>query len=384
MRAFGEVRISLRRAGNLADALSTTIPTADMLLGQGRLRDAQRLYEDALGEALRLTVADGTPPQSTGDLEVGLSEILREQNDLPAALAHLAASEALGEPAHSHENRYRWFVSMARIRQAEGDPEAALELLGTAEQDYRRGFLPELRPIDAQTARVWIGQGRLDEATAWVTARGLSSTDAPVYLREFEHLTLARLLIAAHRAAPGTGRLREALHLLGRLLATAETGHRWGSVTEIQLLQALAHAANGDTIRALESLEQALRRAEPEGYCRLFLDEGEPLVALLRNASAAGISPAVVQRLSNTIAPDEGALPLGESAAPAGGLAEPLSERERQVLRLLASELSGPDIARELYISLNTLRTHTRHIFGKLDVNSRPAAVRRAEALGLL
>ncbi|TFD93462.1 helix-turn-helix transcriptional regulator [Cryobacterium lactosi] len=382
VRAFGEVRASLRRAGNLADALSTTIPTADMLLGQGRLRDAQRSYEDALGEALRLSAAEGTPPQSTGDLEVGLSDILREQNDLPAALAHLAASEALGEQAHSHENRYRWFVSMAHIRQAQGDPEAALELLGTAERHYRRGFLPELRPIHAQTARVWISQGRLGEATAWARARGLSSSDAPTYLREFEHLTLARLLIAGHRADPGVGRHRQALHLLGRLLATAETGRRWGSVTEIQLLQALAHAANGDTVRALEPLETALRRAEPEGYCRLFLDEGEPMAALLRHAAAAGIAPDAVRRLSGTLAP--GGLQAGGSEAPVGGLADPLSERERHVLRLLASELSGPDIARELYISLNTLRTHTRHIFGKLDVNSRPAAVRRAEALGLV
>ncbi len=384
VRAFGEVRSSLRRAGNLADALGTTIPTADMLLGQGRLRDAQRSYEEALGEALRLSIAEGAPPQATGDLEVGLSEVLCEQNDLPAALARLAASEALGESAHSHENRYRWFVSMARIRQAEGDPEAALELLGAAEQHYRRGFLPELRPIDAQTARVWIRQGRLGEATAWATGRGLSSTDAPSYLREFEHLTLARLLFAGHRADPGAGRLREALNLLGRLLAAAETGRRWGSVTEIQLLQALAHASNGDTARALESLEQALRRAEPEGYCRLFLDEGEPLAVLVRDAAAAGIAPDAVRRLSGALPPGAGALPVRAGATSVGGLAEPLSERERHVLRLLASELSGPDIARELYISLNTLRTHTRHIFGKLEVNSRPAAVRRAEALGLL
>ena len=382
VRAFGEVRTSLRRAGNLADALSTTIPTADMLLGQGRLRDAQRSYEEALGEALRLTVAEGAPPQSSGDLEVGLSEILVERNDLPAALTHLAASEALGEQAHSHENRYRWFVSMARIRLAEGDPGAALELLGTAERLYRRGFLPELRPIDGQTARIWIGQGRLSEGAAWATGRGLSSTDAPTYLREFEHLTLARLLIAV--ADPGDGRLREALHLLGRLLVAAETGQRWGSVTEILLLQALAHAANGDTTRALDPLEQALRRAEPEGYCRLFLDEGEPMAALLRHAATAGIAPEAVPRLVSALAPGEGETPAAGRETAVGELADPLSERERQVLRLLASELSGPDIARELYISLNTLRTHTRHIFGKLEVNSRPAAVRRAEALGLL
>ncbi|WP_198414449.1 hypothetical protein [Cryobacterium sp. Sr8] len=133
VRAFGEARTSLRLAGNLADVLGTTLVLADMLVPLGRLREAQRSFE----QALQLAAEQGEPPpQSTADLHVGISELLREQGELPAAVEHLAASEALGEHASSHENRHRWFVAMARIRQAEGDFDAALGLLSTAERLY--------------------------------------------------------------------------------------------------------------------------------------------------------------------------------------------------------------------------------------------------------
>ncbi|WP_104164094.1 LuxR C-terminal-related transcriptional regulator [Cryobacterium sp. N22] len=371
VRAFGEVRTSLRLAGNLADALATTIPTADMLLSQGRLREARRAYE----QALQLAGEQGDPPpQSTGDLHIGLGELLRELGDLPAAAGHLAASEALGDQANSRENRYRWFVAMARIRQTEGDLDASIDLLGKAERHYLRGFFPEVRPIPAMTARVRIAQGRLDEAGAWADERGLSAGAEPVaedltYLREFDHLTLARLLIAQQKTP-------EALRLLERLLDAAETGCR--STTEILMLQALAHGSHGDTALALTPLARSLAQAEPEGYLRLFADEGAGMAALLREASTRGIAPDYVRRLQR-----DTRLTAGRPGS-IQTLADPLSEREVQVVRLLASDLSGPDIARELYISVNTLRTHTKHIFAKLDVKSRPAAVSRAEALGLL
>lgn len=371
VRAFGEVRTSLRLAGNLADALGTTIPSADMLISQGRLRQARRAYE----QALQLAAEQGDPPPlSTGDLHVGLSELLRELGDLPAAAEHLATSEALGDRSNSRENRYRWYVAMARIRQAEGDPDAAIDLLDDAECHYLRGFFPEVRPIPAMKARVWIAQGRLDEALAWADEHGLSSgaesaAEDLSYLREFDHLTLARLLIAQQKTP-------EAVRLLDRLLDAAETGRR--STTEILLLQALAQASHGDTALALPPLARALAQAEPEGYLRLFVDEGAAMAALLSEAANRGIAPDYVRRLQRDIRPADG---RPESIQT---LTEPLSERELHVLRLLASELSGPDIARELYISLNTLRTHTKHIFTKLGVNSRPAAVSRADALGLL
>jgi LuxR family maltose regulon positive regulatory protein len=171
--------------------------------------------------------------------------------------------------------------------------------------------------------------------------------------------------------------------LLARLLDAAEAGRRLGSMNEILLLQSLALEAQDRLPEALEPLERALGQAAPEGSLRLFLEAGPAMLRLLRAAAGAGIHPEFVRRLAQVLRQSE-----GSSVEGAGGagrlLAEALSERELQVLRLLATELTGPDIASELYVSLNTMRTHTKHIFVKLGVTSRAAAVRRAEALGLI
>jgi LuxR family maltose regulon positive regulatory protein len=346
----------------------------DMLLPLGRLREMTAAYEAALEEALERS--NGGQPAA--DLHAGLSEVFRERDLLSAASDHLAASEALGEGAHSHEHRYRWFVAMARVKEAEGSLDAAYDLLTEAEQHFRLGFFPESRPIGGLKARVRIAQGRLPEAMAWVTEQGLAASDELSYLREFGHITLARLLIAQYVADPGAGTAGEAVGLLERLLEAAEAGGREGSASEILMLQALAFEAQGQTSQALEPLARAIDRAEPEGYVRLFLDEGAPMLRLLRSAAGAGIRPDYVRRLSQALRHTEGA------DAAAQPIAEALSERELHVVRLLATGLTGPEIARELFVSLNTMRTHTKHIFSKLGVTNRAAAVRRAEALGLV
>ncbi len=384
LRAFAEVRTTLRLAGNTADVLGTTVVLADMLIPLGRLRDARRAYD----EALQVASAQGEPaPQPMADLHVGISELHREQGELDAAREHLLAAQALGERASLPENRYRWFVAMARVREAEGNPDAALDLLTEAERLYARGFFPEVRPIAALRARVWISQGRLAEARDWATGQGLSTAEVS-YLGEFAQITLARLLIAEHRADPEQGAIQEALALLDRLLEAAQAGGRTGIVNELLLLQALAHQARGRLSLALVSLERVLDQAEPEGYLRLFLDEGAPLAELLGEAAQRGILPEQVSRLRRGFRPPTAGADAPQSAMPRSAMplsaGEALSERELHVLRLLATELTGPEIARELYLSLNTVRTHTRHIFGKLSVNSRPAAVRRAEELDLL
>jgi LuxR family transcriptional regulator, maltose regulon positive regulatory protein len=171
------------------------------------------------------------------------------------------------------------------------------------------------------------------------------------------------------------------LELLERLLAAADDGGRTGSVTEILLLQALAQQTRGDTVAALVPLERALTVAEPEGYVRIFTDEGPPMAALLTAAAQRGIVPGYVGRLLTTFR-ESRPRPVGASGSE--GLVGPLSERELDVLRLLASDLGGPDIARELVLSLNTVRTHTKNIYAKLAVSNRRAAVRRATELDLL
>jgi LuxR family maltose regulon positive regulatory protein len=249
-----------------------------------------------------------------------------------------------------------------------------------------------VRPIAALRTRVWIVQGRLDEALGWAREQGLSAKDDLNYLREFEHITLARILLARYANDHTDSVICEALELLERLLQAAQAGGRLGSALEVLVLQALAHQLQGDSPVALVPLERALTLAEPEGYVRLFLDEGAPMMQLLRDAAARRIRPEYVSKLLIECESEQphnvGESPLSDRqglATPvAQPLIEPLSQRELEVLRLFATELSGPEIARELVIGLSTVRTHTKSIYSKLSVTNRRAAVQRAIELNLI
>jgi len=372
--AYAECMAGLRRAGHIADTFGCAIALADIRRTQGRLGEAMRTYEQALQRASQ---QGGPVLRGTADMYVGMSEVYRERDDLPAATQQLLRSQELGEHTGLPQNRYRWRVAMARIRQAEGDLGGALELLNEAERLYVGDFFPNVRPVPALRARVRVAQGELGEALGWARERGLSVDDDVSYLREFEHITLARVLLARYTAERAERSVQEATRLLGRLLRAAEEGQRTGSVIEILVLQALARQARGDIPAALGSLRRALTLAEPEGYVRIFVDEGPPVAFLLRAAAKQGIAPSYVRRLLAAVNK------TGDSTAASQGLIEPLSERELDVLRLLGTDLGGPDIARELVVSLNTVRTHTKNIYAKLGVNNRRAAVRRARELDL-
>ena len=375
LSTFADAVRSLHAAGNLVDELDSTVPLADMWVAAGRPGRARRLYEQALQGA----VANGEPyPRAAADLHVGLAELDLELDDLDGARAHLETARVLAESGSITENRHRWFVAMAQACAAGGDHDAAPHLLDRAEALYRRGFYPDVRPIAALRARLRIRAGDLASAAAWAGDRGVRVDDAVDYLGEYEHLTLARLLLAQHRPEPVLG-------LLTRLHAAAADAERAGSLVEISALQALAHDAQGDVEQALAALGGSFAEApEPEGHVRLYLDEGAPMLALLRraaDAAQAGTGAAVhdrARRLLQRSARD------AEGAGPQQPLTDALSPRELQVLRLLDSELTGPQIARELYVTINTLRTHTKRIFTKLDVATRSAAVRRARERGLL
>jgi LuxR family maltose regulon positive regulatory protein len=346
-----------------------------------------RTYE----QALQLALAQGEPiVRGTADIYMGMSELQREQNDLHAATQCLLRSAELGEHTGFPQHRYRWCVAMARIREAHGDPDGALDLLQEAERRYVPAFSPNVRPVAAVRARVWVVQGRLGEAGGWVRDQGLSVADELSYGREFAHITLARLLLARATRDHADHALREAVGFLARLLPAAEAGRRMGSMIEILLLQALAFQAQGDLPAALVPLHQALALAEPEGYVRMVVDEGAPMALLLQEALAAGTLPSYGEKLLSAF-PADPTLKAGPdqtiAVVPAHpvppALVEPLSVRERDVLRLLRTDLSGPEIARELMVSLHTVRTHTNNIYTKLGIRNRRAAVRRAEELGL-
>jgi LuxR family transcriptional regulator, maltose regulon positive regulatory protein len=382
---------NVRRAGYITPAIGNAITLADIQIVQGCLHEAMSTYQ----QALHWATAPGAPSRSmrgAADMHVGISSLCYEHNDLNAATQHLLTSQSLGELAGMPQNPYRWCAAMARIREAQGDLDGALDLLDQAERLYVANFSPNVRPIAARKARVWVAQGRLDEALGWARAQGLSVENELSYLREFDHITLARVLLTCNRSDHAYVSISEVMRLLERLLKAAEAGGRMGSMIEILVLQAMAYHAQGDLSSALKPLRKALTLAKPEDYLRIFVDEGEAMRLLLENQSRNRDHP-----LSDYVAKLLAAFPqpvaAQKSARPGPARAiihqksdwiEPLSERELEVLKLLRSDLSGPEIAFQLSVSINTFRTHTKNIFIKLGVNDRRAAVRRSEELNLI
>ena len=298
--------------------------------------------------------------------------------DAESAAQHLHESLELGQHSTLLDWPYRRCLAQARLKEAEGDLDTALDLLDEAKRLYVKRLIPETRPIEALKTRVYLRQGRLSKAQDWVRELRLTIVDELSYLREFEHITLSRVLLAEYQSNRAERTILDSINLLERLLKAAENQKRMGSMLEILVMQVLAYQALGDIPNALVSLERTLTLAEPEGYVRIFVDEGPPMAALLRAATKHGTASNYVRQLLAAFRKSEGTTPLTQP------LIEPLSERELEVLRLLGTELSGPEIARELTVSLNTLRTHTKNIYNKLGVNDRRAAFRRAEELNLL
>ncbi len=374
----------LRRAGHISDVLGCSITLADIRITQGRLCDALRTFEQALQLAGREAQ---TVLRGTADMYVGMSQIACARGDLAAATQHLLRSQELGEHTGLPQNPYRWRVAMARIRESQGDLAGALTLVDEAQRVYLGDFLPNVRPVPALRARLLAAQGNVGESLGWAREQDLSVDDNLTYIRECEHITLATVLLAQGTTDGAKGSLTEAARLLQRLLSDADAGGRTGSVIEILVLQALTHHAGGDTQGALAPLERALTLAEPEGYLQVFVGAGPPMTSLLMAVTRQRAGWDYVRRLLAACAAGGDNAPtttLGDQVRRGPGLIDPLSERELDVLRLLATDLDGPDIARRLFVSVNTMRTHTKGIYAKLGVNNRRAAIRRAEELDLL
>jgi LuxR family maltose regulon positive regulatory protein len=368
-----EGREGLMRAGHVADTLGVSIALGDINLALGRLREATHIFE----QALEASAAERGPVlRGTADIHTGLALVLRERSELEAARRHLLASAELGKGAGLPQNPYRWRVADSLLRQDEGDLDGARASIEEAVRVYAADMFPNVRPVAATRARILLAQNRYDEAARWRRDVGLAPDDALSFMREYEHITLARLLLAEDlKGGAGTG--ARALPLLRRLLEAAEAGGRNGSIIELSILLAIASRPAGIE-EALKHLARALSLAAPEGYVRTFVDEGPSMEALLKAAAKRQIDAEYANRLLAAFGPAQPKPRMHPE------LIEALSERELDVLRLLGSDLGGPEIARELAISENTMRTHTKNIYEKLGVNSRRAAVSRAEELQLL
>ncbi len=307
-------------------------------------------------------------------------EVLAELNDLDMAMHQAKKGVDLGGRGLVVAMRTWSNLCLVRVLFSREELAGAEKLIRKMEHIAREYDMPvwDRNQIAAWQARIWLAQDKLDAVSQWVVERGLDNNGEPTYLHEMEYIAFARVLIAQ-------GRLEESAGLLQRLLEAAEAGERTSRVVEILTLQALAHQARGDASHAMAALEQALALAEPGGFIRVFVDEGPQMAHLLYRFLSRGIAADYVSRLlaAFPVVDTEHTNTSKTEAIPSEWI-EPLSERELEVLQLVAEGLTNQEIASRLFLSLNTVKTHTRNIYGKLDVHSRTQAVARARALGVL
>jgi LuxR family maltose regulon positive regulatory protein len=389
-QALDKVIRTSQESGNPLIAVAALSHQARFQMRQGRLQ----LAHETLMQALQLaTDPQGQRLPIASEALIGLGDLEREWNHLEKAEDYLTESIELARQWNELSSFDAYFPLM-RLRLAQGDPQGAGEAIETAWQMAHRSDFSQIDDAlaDFQQAYYYIMRGDATEAKRWAENRRLapsitSEQQFPVeerqdyietHMRKYEQLVLARALMLL-------GQNNEALELLQALLELARQLARTDLAIEIHILRALAFQQAGEDDRAIEALAEALSLAEPGGYVRIFLDEGEPMTRLLRQAASQGLVPAYATRLLGESgravpSPAEAAL----AASPVQTLIEPLSERELEVLRLLATGLSNPEIASELYIAVSTIRTHCKSIYGKLGVHGRWEAAQRAQELGLI
>jgi LuxR family maltose regulon positive regulatory protein len=371
---------SIRASNNLISTVSSTCMLAWLYFQQGRLRQAAATY----AEVMQVVPTPEVLQTMFTSLfyYFGLGDLLREWNELEAAEQHLLQGIALVKETLTVEPFVAMlgYTALARLQQARGNVREALASLDAlAHLAEQRHFPPQYVAQEATVrAQLELAQGNLAAAIRWADSSGLLANDNDLsYLREGEFLALARVRIAQARDDPANPILQDVLILLNRLLLDAEAKARLGSVLDILVLHALALQVQGDRTSALSTLERVLTLTEPEGYIRLFVDEGTPMRGLLHLAYRRGIVPQYVATLLAAFG-EQDTLNLPLPATSPSALAEPLTEREREVLGLLLQGASNREIARRLVLSVNTVKRHVYNLYGKLGVQSRSQAIIRA------
>ncbi len=382
-RTFAESFEISRASGNALAALLSVHVLGYQQILQGHLRQALETFQKGL-QCLERAPASQQPAPAACLAYYGLGEILREQNDLAAAERYLKEGVELGKQWANLDGLVDNYLSLARLKLTQGDTDAALGLVQEIQQllSGESGIWHKI-PVEIVQVQVWIARGDLDATAGWAARQehkpsfGSAREDGLVSFqtRALKHPTLARLWIAQ-------GQYDQALDLLLSLRQEAEASGWMGIVIQVLVLEALALNELGRRDQACAGLSRALALAEPEGYIRIFVDEGEPMRLLLQRIKAEGGAPGVQAYVTRLLGAFAGLAASPSQAQPP--LAEPLSQREIEVLQLIADELSNQEIAQRLVVSMSTVKTHINHIFGKLDAASRKQAIARAQELGLL
>jgi LuxR family maltose regulon positive regulatory protein len=352
-QAYTAVISSSQASGNIMVAIAATT-----CLGQ--IQEAETQLYLAAESYRRILQLVGDPPWTAGgEAYLGLARIYYQWNDLAAAEQHGQLSFQLAQQMENIDTPAACGVFLARLKLVQGDVAGATVLLAQAERLVRQHhfvqWIPEVVAVQVLTL---LHQNQLEAAAHLAQTHALPLSQARVHLAQGNPAPALEVLELLRQQAEARGWADERLKAL--------------------VLEAIALQAQGEREKAAQRLGEALALAEPGGFIRIFVDEGSPMLALLREAATRHSAPHYVRQILAAFG-ETGSRPPSTQR-----LREPLSEREREVLRLLGTELNGPEVARELSVSLNTLRTHTKSIYTKLGVNNREAAVRRAQELDLL
>ncbi len=383
-RGFAVIVAGWQAAGERPLAASACHFLGQVQRAQGRLDAALATYQ----RVLEITAPPGQAAMPAAGIGyVGMAEVAYQRGELDAALGHVTEGIARCRQVNWTQPLATGLATLAWIRQARGDPAGAMAAMGEAGRAAPGPAVASMfNPVPLQRARLLLAGGEVAAAARWTQQRGLAADDEPVYQKEQEHLVLARVLLAQDRPRP-------ALALLDRLHAAAAAQGRTGSVIEVQALQALALAASGDEAAAVDRLAGALTLACPQGYVRVFADEGAPMAALLgrmvaaqraEQAAARSVPLGCLARVLQAFGQQHPEPGSRSRTATVPGLVEQLTARELEILRLVAAGTPNQAIAGQLVVTLDTVKKHITHLLAKLGAANRTEAVARARQLGLI
>ena len=323
---------------------------------------------------------------SIGYLMTLWGEILAEKNDLPAAIKLVRKGVKITEHGSNIMIIGFAYLNLMRVLLSSEDLASAEEIISKVKNLAAQTTIPTWLPgqMAIWQARVWLKQGKREAAHDWAIEQGFISS-AGIHLPDEFHFHSMFAYIISARILLAMDRFKDALKLLEHLSKAARDNRRISSLIEIMLLQALAFKAVDEDQHAMNTLAEAIHYAEPKGFIRIFVDEGQPMAQMLYDSLNHGTRSEYVQQLLSAFpGQDPGQDRASVSQGNQSELVEPLSDREIEVLRLVAKGLTNQVIAQRLYLSIHTIKTHTRNIYGKLGVNNRTQAVNKARTLGIL